>query len=235
MSRPDSPLTAAESDAFLRSVENVHAAAFQHLSGTRDQASVVGFVVQLQRGIDAVYQERFRQGAKPDCQSGCSYCCHTRVEALPVEVFRIAQHLSQRAGTQLNEFKDRLKKQVSAADGALSWQDRPACIFLEDDRCSIYEIRPGVCRKAHSFDAMKCATGSADIPEDLGLLLDAEALMKGTSNAYEQLGFESAGVELGYAVLQTLSDPTLEARWYRGERVFSQKAGQSPESGRDEG
>lgn len=233
MSRPDSPLTAAESDAFLRSVENVHAAAFQHLSGRRDQASVVSFVVQLQRGIDAVYQERFRHGAKPECKSGCSYCCHTRVEALPVEVFRIAQHLSQLAGAQLDELKNRLKKQVSAADGSLAWKDRPACVFLVEDRCSIYEIRPGVCRKAHSFDAMKCAAGSTSIPEDLGLLLDAEALMKGIANAYEQLGLESSGVELGYAVLKALSDPTLEARWSRGERVFLE-AGQSTESDTDE-
>ena len=51
----------------------------------------------IKREMDAVVQARFSRGAQADCKAGCSHCCHTRVEAMPAEVFRIARHVAARA------------------------------------------------------------------------------------------------------------------------------------------
>lgn len=218
--RDESFLGADEHAAFLLSIENVQGAAARQLGGHPDQESVIAFVGHLQLGVDKVVGEHIQRGAKPDCKPGCSYCCRARVEALPAEIFRISRHLLQRPGSLLQPLMAGLQEQLSSARDPVPWKDRRACAFLERGLCSIYEVRPASCRKAHSLDVARCASGAAEIPENLGLVLDAEALMKGVSNAYQQLGLESSGVELAGAVLLALSDRTAEARWYRGERVF---------------
>lgn len=213
-------LSAEEQAALLRSVENVQAAAARQLRGQPDPVSVIRFVNTVQRGVDKVVQDRAQNGVKPDCRSGCSHCCHARVEAMPAEVFQIAHHVSRRADAARAEVIERLLAQVAATGNALLWKHRPPCVFLEAGLCSVYDLRPAVCRKAHSLDVRRCEAGSAEIPEDLGLVLDTEALIKGASGAYAQLGFEARGVELARGVLLALSDPTAEARWHKGERVF---------------
>lgn len=220
MRRDEPRLSAEEQAALLRSVENIQAAAVRQLRGQPDPVSVVRFVNTVQRGVDKVVHDRAQSGVKPDCRSGCSHCCHARVEAMPAEVFQIAHHVSHRADAARAEVIERLRVQVAAAGDTLLWQQRPACAFLEAGLCSVYLVRPSVCRKAHSLDVRRCEAGSAEIPEDLGLVLDAEALIKGASGAYAQLGFEARGVELARGVLLALSDATAEARWHTGERVF---------------
>jgi Fe-S-cluster containining protein len=220
MSRDESTLSAEERAALLRSVENVQAAAVRQLRGQPDAVSVIRFVNTVQRGVDKVVQTRAQNGVKPDCQSGCSHCCSARVEALPAEAFQIAHQVSRRADAARADVIERLRAQAALPDEALSWKQRPACAFLVAGLCSVYDLRPAVCRKAHSLDVRRCEAGSAEIPEDLGLVLDAEALIKGASSAYAELGFEAQGVELARGVLLALSDPTAEARWSNGERVF---------------
>ncbi len=213
-------LSEAECNAFRQSVENVRAAVSRQLAADPRPAAVIGFVQTVQQGVDAVVQARFSRGAQPDCKAGCSHCCHTRVEALPAEVFRIARHLAARATEDVKNIQARLAQQIAADNGALSWKDRPACAFLQSNRCGIYEIRPGVCRKTHSLDVTQCASSASEIPEDLGVLLDAEALIKGAADAYEDAGYESAGTELARSVLRALAEPSLEAQWHQGEHAF---------------
>ncbi len=221
MTDSDPLLSQAEREAFWRSVENVRLAVHRQLSLLSDRSTAVGFVVHLHRGVDNAFQLRVQGGMRPECKPGCAHCCHSKVNALPAEVFGIVRHVvNTLSPADLKSLEARLARQAAAGDQALSWQARPPCAFLQGGQCSIYAIRPAVCRKAHSLDARQCAAGSADIPQDLGLLLDAEALIRGTASAYEQSGLGPAGVELGRAVVLALSDPGLEARWSRGEQVF---------------
>lgn len=61
---------------------------------------------------------------------------------------------------------------------------------------------------------------AADIPQHLDLTLGAEVLMRGTANAYRQVGLATTAQELCAAVLQALEDDTAEARWLNGVSVF---------------
>jgi hypothetical protein len=86
--------------------------------------------------------------------------------------------------------------------------------------CSIYQVRPAACRKAHSSDVTECEAHAPVIPQDREIALRAEALIIGTSGAYRQRGFDASSYELVRAVLIALRDPSAQARWYRGEPVF---------------
>ena len=76
-----------------------------------------------------------------------------------------------------------------------------------DERCSIYPVRPAACRKAHSLSAPHCAEQSPTIPQNLRLLVDAEALMAGTALAYRDQPLPASAHELNAAVLAALNDP----------------------------
>jgi hypothetical protein len=102
----------------------------------------------------------------------------------------------------------------------VAWNTRKACPFLIDGLCSIYEVRPTACRKAHSLDVTSCATASPTIPQNLRMALHAEALALGTANAYGDRRLDAAKHEFIAAVIVALKDPSTETRWFAGEHVF---------------
>jgi hypothetical protein len=70
------------------------------------------------------------------CAEGCSKCCFTDISIFEVEASRIKEWID----SQSIDDQDALKKlwQSPVAQGA--------CAFLYNDRCSIYEARPIICR-----------------------------------------------------------------------------------------
>ena len=106
----------------------------------------------------------------------------------------------------------------------MPWNHRKSCPFLKDRLCSIYQVRPAACRKAHSADVSQCEAHAPVIPQNLEIALNAEALLRGTSGAYRQRGFDASAHELVRAVLLALLDPSAQARWYNGEQVFESAA-----------
>jgi uncharacterized protein len=213
-----------EQAAFLRSVDNVREAVERHLRSRNDQRSVIAFVSNLQRGVSGVVQAAIERGVTVACQAGCNYCCSARVEAMAPEVFRIAWSLASRPAAELDALVERLRAHVATQTENASWNQSTQCPFLTNGLCSIYDVRPSVCRKAHSQDAEKCRTNASEIPQDLGIVVGVEALAKGTSDAYARLGFDASGYELGQAVLQVLSNPLAESSWYSGSPVFASNA-----------
>jgi Fe-S-cluster containining protein len=213
-------LTHEEQVAFLMSANNVRKAAECHLRANRDKQSVIKFVSNLQHGVSRVIQTAVEQGVKIACEAGCNHCCSARVEAIAPEIFRIARELESRPADELNHYVQRLTMHVAMPSEAAAWAHRTQCPFLSNDLCSIYDVRPSRCRKAHSLDVTKCRANAPEIPQDLGTVLGVEALVKGTSDAYSSLGYDASSHELGRSVLIALSDPSAESRWYSGESVF---------------
>jgi len=213
-------LTPEEQEAFLESTDKVRQAAEHHLRTHPGLQSVVAFVANLQRGVSRVAQTAVDQGAKLACKVGCNHCCGARVEAMAPEVLRIVEEVEAWPIAERERLVRRLQTHAALLGGEGEWQ-RAKCPFLADELCSIYEIRPSVCRRAHSLDVTKCQEHSPEIPQNLQIVVAAEALMKGTAAAYGNLRFDASGHELGHAVLLALTDPSAEARWYSGEDVFA--------------
>ncbi len=192
-----------------------------HLSTHHSEDSVITFVRNLHQAVDRVLGAAVHRGTHIDCKAGCSFCCSARVEAIAPEIFLIARELEQRPTLELAGIVGQLQAHVAVPDPeAGPWDHRKSCPFLKDQLCSIYSVRPAACRKAHSADVRQCEAHAPTIPQSLAIVLNAEALLRGTSVAYCQRGFDAARHELVRSVLLALLDPSAQARWYNGEHVF---------------
>lgn len=216
-----------EQAAFLDSIERVRQRAVTRLGPNRDISIAINFVANLHHAVDKVMQQTGGRVPTPECTAGCAYCCSVRVEATEPEIFRIAREIKTRPTKQINALLGRL--QEHAATAATNGSRRTNCAFLEDNLCSIYEVRPAVCRKAHSLSAQHCENQAPEIPQNLEMLLGTEALIKGTSDAYRQVHFHASAHELCHAMLLALTEDTAETRWHHGEAVFP--AGHAPTLG----
>jgi len=216
-------LNDAEQQAVRESIGRVRRQALGHLQQMHKVEHVVQFVGNLHRSLDTSAAHAASAGNTPACQAGCSYCCKARVQATEPEVFLIARTVRGWPAARAQELVQRLKHHAETQtrhgeDGAKdAAQD---CAFLQDKRCSIYDVRPGVCRKAHSLSVQHCETLSPTIPQNLALIVQAEALMAGTNQAYRERQLSATPTELNAAVLQALTDDRAEARWFQGEPVF---------------
>ena len=89
--------------------------------------------------------------AKYDCLKCPGYCCsYTEIEVTQRDIDRLAKHFGitpKQAGERFTKLK--------ASDGAHLMRHRKDTVFAsicmmfdqEERRCTVYEARPGVCRK----------------------------------------------------------------------------------------
>ena len=97
------------------------------------------------------------------CRAGCAYCCFTQVvELTPAEALLLGQHVEQHfsAGEKQELLKRvdrnlRLKAGKGKKEAAALRPELP-CPLLRQERCSVYEVRPLLCRAMHSLDAEQC-------------------------------------------------------------------------------
>jgi uncharacterized protein len=215
-------LSPEEKSEVLRAIETVRQTALLHLTSNKSMTFAIGFISNLHRGVDQVVQAAKDQGLNIDCKAGCSYCCNYRVEALAPEIFQIARELKKLPQKSIDKIIERLLKHAGTVKDVSVWDHHIGCPFLADHLCTIYEVRPAVCRKAHSLDVDRCKLPGSDIPGSLEIALKSEALIRGTADAYNQVKLCASGhYELGQAVLIALTDKTAELRWFGGELVFN--------------
>lgn len=99
--------------------------------------------------IDQLYQKvaEFEQNLssnfkdKLECKKGCQQCCYVDLSVFEIEAKNIAAYLNENQ----SPIKEKLSlKQADREDfnGVLS---KP-CHFLREDECTIYDVRPLICR-----------------------------------------------------------------------------------------
>lgn len=148
-------------------------------------------------------------GAEITCRAGCSACCRQLVVVSPMEAHAlsefVAAHPEQssrwaeaQAAWQSRvdanpELRARLdafvecEGYVSGAEGgALEldyWKAQLPCPFLQDERCSVYPVRPFACREHHALsDPLICAEDPDQVtPADTRLEFRAVANYVGSA------------------------------------------------------
>lgn len=97
-----------------------------------------------------------------DCKPGCHYCCYNLPVVTPPEALLMGHYVEQ-------TFTDQEKKEVTGRinlilkriDGfspyeiAMMRHELP-CIFLKNEMCMVYKVRPVVCRTCTSTSADHC-------------------------------------------------------------------------------
>ena len=165
------------------------------------------------------------------CDAGCSHCCHQYdVGVTPFEILRIAEFIQD---TYSQAEREALLDRVGAAEQRKNQQPiedwgiaKFPCPLLADDNCSVYEIRPLICRAMNSYSMKRCQSNREN-PRD-----DSSVPMYG--HQYEIAGFARAGVQRGLvevnvqsellelvpALKIALTTPGALLRWLTGERIF---------------
>jgi Fe-S-cluster containining protein len=196
------------------------AATIHELQSGRTNAAVLRLAEQVHRAMSAAI-DALPSKAQHACAPGCSFCCYLPVDVLAPEAFRIAAHLKQtRSPAELAELVYRL-----AAPGGHDPGTHP-CVFLDQGRCSIYEVRPMVCRGYNSLSKERCEAFYHDASVDLKGTKDcvagsvAEAMEDGIIAGLNALGLDAQWYELPSAVLRALETTDGPERWARGEAVF---------------
>lgn len=152
------------------------------------------------------------------CAPGCGSCCMVNVAVLAPEAKNIAQYLKKtRSDGELVELKKKMKQLVIAISN-LDDEERIAvrrnCAFLsEQGECSIYPVRPLLCRSITSTNAKAChdALTLQALGEELPVMMNLfqknlmNMAFQGLAGAMEDHGLDARGLELTAATLAQLS------------------------------
>jgi Fe-S-cluster containining protein len=171
--------------------------------------------------------------SKIECKVGCSFCCHAEISLTPAETLLIRNYiidhyslkkidtLMKRAVSNI-----RLTKGKSQEERIDAW-DKTPCIFLEKDKCDIYDVRPFICRAWHSLSVDQCRkafnTGDRDAEIDSTPYRNAiyGAVREGLSNICAFHGCEWKPVELSSAIRFIVNHPAPDEAWIAGEKLFN--------------
>jgi Fe-S-cluster containining protein len=196
------------------------AATITELQANRRKAAVLRLAEQVQQGMSAAIDSLPSKGQHA-CAPGCCFCCYLPVDVLAPEAFRIAAYLKQtRSPAEFAALVYRL-----GVHGQHDFGARP-CAFLADGCCSIYEVRPMVCRGYNSLSKERCEAYYHDASVDLQGTKDhragrlAEAMEEGVIAGLKALSLDAQWYELCSAVLRVLEMTNGPGRWARGEAVF---------------
>lgn len=110
------------------------------------------------------------------CKRGCSFCCHINVEITEDEGDVIGEHCKNH---NIPIDKEYLLNQLKIPELEIAFAENSACVFLKNGECSIYDVRPLICRKyLVATPAEKCDTKKYPLYKVGGLVnLDPESVM----------------------------------------------------------
>lgn len=98
---------------------------------------------EVYKAIDGFF-DAAPEGNKKDiqCKAGCTACCFIDID-VSIDEAAVINNYCRENGIEID--RDYLIRQ--AAVGRKSFSDLSKCVFLKDNLCSIYPVRPIACRK----------------------------------------------------------------------------------------
>lgn len=160
------------------------------------------------------------------CGKGCSHCCHIWVSATAPEALYIASRIRRKANSTV-QFRiadaHQNTKQFAFDERDKHPYPRP---MLENNACSIYDIRPMTCRFAASGDAEICARSyhnvtDENIPTPFMYVAGSGAYALAMSCALKRAGFIPAAYSFNSALEIALTNHNAEEEWLKGVDVFA--------------
>ena len=132
-------------DAYTRQIERCG-----DTSAPEAAAGVAAGLLDVMNDAIAARMARDPNAHRIACKPGCSHCCRVEVRITRSEAFYLI-HGMQELDAKPNAAR------IAAQAGIKNWTDIPqefrACAFLgEDGKCTVYDYRPGACRKYFAVD-----------------------------------------------------------------------------------
>ncbi len=154
-----------------------------------------------------------------DCKAGCGHCCVINVSVLLPEALTIVEHLEMLPDVERKELlarQDKLWRQIQGVDDEERIWMRKPCVFLDQQgSCSIYPVRPLLCRGVTSTDAEDCKKVLNDCLENEGQVVQMNLFQRelydaayiGLSEGLEEQGIDGRGFEVTGIVRYLIRNP----------------------------
>jgi Fe-S-cluster containining protein len=178
-------------------------------TGIRLEA-VIGAAADVSQYADeaiAIVKDEYRPALH--CKEGCSYCCcKPGVLTSVPELLRILDHVqSVFSADEISALAERARRYASQIEGR-SFDDPTdesvPCPLLLDGRCSVYEVRPLVCRGYNSTNVDACRRAHRDADELVPIFSVIKDVTDGATVGVAQrlkaAGFNDSLVDLGSAL-----------------------------------
>lgn len=157
------------------------------------------------------------------CRRGCAHCCHMWVDASPAEILYIAKSISGQP-RHIEAIAE-----AAAATGRMTSAERATfvypCPMLRSGECSIYSVRPIVCRSAVSMSAEVCER-AFNLRTDEEIVAPAPYVLLGLgyrlalAGALKRAGITYKQIELNSGLQLALTNANAEQAWLAGEDPF---------------
>jgi len=130
------------------------------LANGQSNEAINSMVNEVTVAVDKVWKGIESDHPNYDCRKGCSWCCHQNVAATWPELLEIYGYLLQSLSpNQLDVLKNKSNKianEVLGKSTSKRFEQKIACVFLEDDICTIHAARPLQCRGGFSEEESYC-------------------------------------------------------------------------------
>jgi len=178
-----------------------------------------------------ILEKEIPAGTPLACQAGCTHCCHLPVVTDAMTVLAIAEKIRTWPKAERKKLMDRLRereqKRGSMSETARRLHRAP-CPMLVDNKCSVYEERPLICRAFNSFDASRCERQilGGGHPDGIDVYrlpyLIGEVFTEGGTEGLEKAGLNPKDISLDFskALLIALEAEEPVSDFFAGNPVF---------------
>ena len=167
-----------------------------------------------------------------ECAKGCSYCCYTQVKLTPAEALFTFSWIGQKFSSQEKlllwrriDNNRRLTEGQSLSTRVKIKKSSP-CIFLINNGCAIYPVRPFICRSWSSYSRQRCMdafnTGdhTAEIETSTSSNFVFSLARQSIQTACHNHGLESQPLELPRAMDCCHTNTAPFTHWLGGKHLF---------------
>jgi Fe-S-cluster containining protein len=178
-----------------------------------------------------------RVEAEPDlphpvaCREECDSCCYNQVELTPPEALRLGRHIAEHfSATEKAAVLAAVARNLALTEGkppaaiAAGRAELP-CPLLREHRCSVYPVRPLMCRAMHALDRERCdaelragsLAGSTYYAHRHEIAL---AVAAGLREGCQAAGLQSGALNLAQALDDFFAQENPVEKWIAGGKVF---------------
>ncbi len=150
-----------ETDAFKKILLNL---VKDKMSYGTHQETILVALKDVMEFVQTIIDQLETSGQSPSvsCSSGCGFCCHSLIKVIPAEALLIASFIRRNLlKNDIQTLKNNILKYQLLVKGKtlkerVALKDKTPCIFLKNNNCSIYSVRPFICRAWNSLDQSAC-------------------------------------------------------------------------------
>ncbi|HAS87700.1 MAG TPA: YkgJ family cysteine cluster protein [Desulfovibrio sp.] len=177
--------------------------------------------------------QSFDSNFKIACGPGCSYCCSSHITVTPQEGFNIGLHLA--ATRDADKFTALAEQclEIAADLESITLEEFAknyfqACPFLNDGKCSIYEVRPVLARNWISTEVQACkksfdSKNKITVPQNSLIMVQKDLIYAGQAAYLAGFGIDGNICSFMPLMAQIMTDfEGTYSRWLSGEKLNGQ-------------